>query len=160
MRILTAAALWAFAGLPALAQTTDTPIIVEGTCDPQSGVTINDEEPNQFACTVAIIARTDRGTVLIQFTDKTGDDGRILGFAGTIEGKQGFGANTVQALAVERLYLAGGAEPVPANRGTCFLNWTGLHRTGGKLTSVTCGAAGQVDSYQIKAIAALKARRY
>lgn len=49
------------------------PIIVNGTCDPKSGVTINGEEPSQFDCDTAVIARTERGTVMIQFTDKSGD---------------------------------------------------------------------------------------
>jgi hypothetical protein len=81
--------------LPAHAQAPDRPIVVSGICDPKSGVTIDNGESGGFACDSAVIARTERGTVLIQFTDKSGDDGRILGFAGTIEGKQGFGADPV-----------------------------------------------------------------
>lgn len=72
------------------------------------------------------MVRTERGTVLIQFADKSGDDGRLLGFGGTIEGKQGFGAETTQMMALERIYLGGGSAPVPATRGTCIMNWSGL----------------------------------
>ena len=101
--------------------------------------------------------RSERGTVLIQFTDKQGDDGRILGFAGTIEGRQGFGADATQMMAVERVYL-GGTEPVPIQRGSCIMNWTGLHRTGGRLTSVVCGGRGEAEGSDIMAMAALETR--
>lgn len=144
--------------LPAAAQAQSAPVIVSGTCNPKSGVTIDDGESGGFACDTAIVARTERGTVLIQFTDKSGDDGRILGFAGTIEGKQGFGADATQTMAVERLYLAGGATPIPADRGTCILNWSGPQRTGGKLTSVLCAGHGQAEGSDVKAMAVLKAR--
>ena len=112
------------------------PVIVSGTRDLKSGVKINDGENNSFSCDTAVIARTECGTVLIQFTDKVGDDGRILGFAGTIEGKQGFGADAAQMIAVERVYLAGGANPITASRGTCIMNWSGLLREGGWVTSI------------------------
>jgi hypothetical protein len=102
-----------------------------------------------------IIARTERGTVLIQFTDKMGDDGRILGFAGIIEGKQGFGADKTQLIGVQRLYLGGGAQPILTTAGTCFLNWSGLQRMGGRLTSVVCGGRGQAEGHDIKAIVTL-----
>lgn len=131
------------------------PIIAEGTCDPDSGVTI-DGEKSYFACDVAVIMRSQQGTVLIQFTDKAGDDGRIVGFGGVIEGKQGFGADATQMMAVQRIYLAGGAQPVPADRGTCIMNWTGLHRTGGRLKSVMCGGAGEAEGYDIKAMVILE----
>lgn len=157
MRNLLAVTLL-FAGLPATAHAQSAPVIVSGTCDSKSGVTIDDGASGGFACDIAIVARTDRGTVLIQFTDKAGDDGRILGFAGTIEGKQGFGADTMQTMAVERLYLAGGATPIPADRGTCILNWSGLQRTGGKLTSVLCAGAESADRAKVKALVALQAR--
>lgn len=141
---------------PATAQIQGEPIVVFGTCDEKSGVRINDGKNDRFGCDSAVITRSDRGTVLIQFTDRTGDDGRLLGFAGTIEGRQGFGADLTQMLAVERLYLAGGADPVPVSRGTCIMNWTGLHRTGGRLTSVLCGAAGESESVNIQALAVLE----
>lgn len=143
---------------PATAQIQGQPIIVSGTCDEKSGVIIADGDNNQFGCDSAVITRTERGTVLIQFADKSGDDGRLLGFAGVIEGRQGFGADPVQLLAVERLYLAGGAEPVQVSRGTCIMNWSGLQRTGGRLTSVVCGARGDVDGMDVKALAALTVR--
>lgn len=143
---------------PTAARAQSVPVIVTGTCDPKSGVTINDGGNGGFACDTAVVTRTDRGTVLIQFTDKAGDDGRILGFAGTIEGKQGFGADATQTMAVERLYLAGGATPIPADRGTCILNWSGLQRTGGKLTSVLCAGHGEAEGSDVKAMAVLKAR--
>jgi hypothetical protein len=152
-----ALAVAAFLAAPAISQIQGDPIIVSGTCDERSGVTIDDGENSQFGCDGAVIARTDRGTVLIQFVDRSGDDGRLLGFAGTIEGRQGFGADSLQAIAVERLYLAGGAEPIPVSRGTCFMNWTGLHRTGGRLTSVTCGARGEAQGVDIKALVSLVA---
>ncbi|MFC3077680.1 hypothetical protein ACFODL_06220 [Phenylobacterium terrae] len=157
MKYLVVTALWLVA-TPAMSQMQGEPIIVGGPCDPKSGVTIDDGETSQFSCDTAVIARTDRGSVLIQFTDRSGDDGRILGFAGTIEGKQGFGAEPVQAVAVERLYLAGGADPIPVTRGSCFMNWTGLHRTGGVLTSVVCGAAGRAEGSDVRAMAALEVR--
>jgi hypothetical protein len=143
---------------PTYAHAQGAPIIVSGHCDSKSGVTIDDGETSQFGCDTAVIARTDRGTVLIQFTDKSGDDGRILGFAATIEGRQGFGADPVQMLGVERLYLAGGADPVPTTAGSCIMNWSGLHRTGGKLTSVTCGARGEAEGADIKALVQLVVR--
>ena len=131
------------------------PIIAEGTCGLESGVTINGEK-SDFACDVAVIIRAQQGTVLIQFTDKAGDDGRVVGFGGVIAGKQGFGADATQMMAVQRIYLAGGAQPVPADRGTCIMNWTGLHRTGGRLTSVICGGAGEVEGHDIKAMVMLE----
>lgn len=150
---LLCCALW-----PVESQAQSEPIIVNGTCDPKSGVTVDDGESSGFGCDTAVIARTDRGTVLIQFTDKAGDDGRILGFGGTIEGKQGFGADAAQMMAVERIYLAGGATPIAATRGTCIMSWSGLQRTGGRLTSVLCAGAGDANGSDIKAMAVLKAR--
>lgn len=140
-------------------QSQSEPIIVSGTCDAKSGVTIDDGNQDQFGCDVAVIARTERGTVLLQFTDKSGDDGRILGFAGTIEGKQGFGADPVQMMSVERLYLAAGTDPVPVSAGSCIMNWTGLQRTGGRLTSITCGARGTAEGSDIKALVQLVVRK-
>ena len=155
-RIMTAAVAAIAASTPAIlsGQTSADPIIAEGVCDPESGVTI-DGEKSDFACDVAVIMRAQQGTVLIQFTDKAGDDGRIVGFGGVVEGKQGFGADETQMMAVQRIYLAGGAQPVPADRGTCIMNWTGLHRTGGRLKSVMCGGAGEADGYDIKALVIL-----
>jgi hypothetical protein len=144
--------------VPAAAQTASRPVIVSGTCDVKSGVKINDNENNSFSCDTAIIAPTQRGTVLIQFTDKVGDDGRILGFAGTIEGKQGLGADATQMIAVERVYLAGGANPITASRGTCIMNWSGLLREGGRVTSVLCAARAQSEGYDIQAMAMLEAQ--
>lgn len=143
---------------PAASQVQGQPIIVNGVCDPKSGVTIDDGENDQFDCDVAIIARVQNGNVLIQFTDKNGDDGRILGFAGANEGKQGFGADTTQMIAVERIYLAGGAAPVPASRGTCIMNWSGLQRAGGRLSSVLCAAVGSAEGFKIQAMAVLEVR--
>lgn len=142
---------------PSGAQSAPQPIIAHGTCDPKTGVSIDDGDQSSFACDVAIVARTERGSVLIQFADKTGDDGRLLGFGGTIEGKQGFGAENTQMMAVERIYLGSGNAPVPATRGTCILNWTGLHRTGGKLTSILCSGVGSAEGHLIKALAILEA---
>lgn len=158
MKLMLIVPLLLLAPKPAAAQVQGQPIIASGVCDPKSGVTIDDGGNNQFACDTAVIARTQRGTVLIQFTDKSGDDGRILGFAGTIEGKQGFGADPTQMMAVERIYLAGGANPIPASRGTCIMNWSGLQRTGGRLTSVLCAGAGEAEGSDIKAIAVLEVR--
>jgi len=141
---------------PSWGQTAADPIIVEGTCGLDSGVTINSEK-SDFACNVAVIMRAQQGTVLIQFADKTGDDGRIVGFGGVIEGKQGFGADATQMMAVQRIYLAGGAQPIPADRGTCIMNWTGLHRTGGRLTSVICGGTGAAEGHDVKAMVTLEA---
>ena len=158
MKILSALPLLLCAASPAAAQVSGKPIMVSGSCDSTTGVTLDDGSPIQFACNMAVIARTDRGTVLIQFADKKGGDGRILGFAGRIEGKQAFGAERVQIMAVERFYLAAGATPIPAARGTCFMNWTGLQRTGGRLTSVICGGRGEADGSDIIAKAMLKTR--
>lgn len=159
MNIATAATLvLLFISAPSHGQQGDLPLVQSGTCSSKSGVALDDGETSGFGCDVVIIARTARG-VLIQFTDKKGDDGRILGFAGTIEGKQGFGAEKIQAVAVERLYLQGGGQPVPVERGTCFMNWTGLQRTGGKLTSVTCGARGSAEGTDITAIVQLEVKR-
>jgi hypothetical protein len=155
---MIATALWLAAAVPAMSQVQGEPLIVGGACEPTSGVSIDDAQTSNFACDNAVIARTERGTVLIQFADKSGDDGRILGFAGTIEGKQGLGADPVQTVGVERLHLAGGAEPIPVSRGSCFMSWTGLQRTGGQLTSVVCGAFGRAEGSDIKAVAALKVR--
>lgn len=156
MRLFVSATLLLVLVPPAAAQVVGAPVIASGSCDKRSGVTIDQGETSQFGCDTAVIARTERGTVLIQFTDKSGDDGRILGFAGTIEGKQGFGAETTQIFGVERLYLAGGAKPLPAAAGSCIMNWTGLQRTGGRLTSVLCAARARAEGKDIKAIAILK----
>lgn len=157
MKYFIIASFWLLTATPSGSQFQDEPIIANGVCDPRSGVTIGGGDQSKFSCDVAVIMRTPQGKLLIQFTDSNGDDGRILGFAGTIEGKQGFGADTVQAVAVERLYLAGGANPISTSGGTCFMNWTGLQRTGGRLTSVTCGAAARAEGSDIKAVASLKA---
>lgn len=146
------------APIPAAAQIQGSPIVIDGICDRKSGVTI-DGEISSFGCDSAVVVRTARGTVLIQFTDKSGDDGRILGFAGTIEGKQGFGADLVQMMAVERIYLAGGADPIPTTRGTCIMNWSGLHRTGGSLQSIVCGGRAQFQGSDVQAMAVLDARK-
>lgn len=130
-------------------------ILAEGKCDRRTQVTV-DGNDSSFSCDSASITRSDRGSVLIQFTDKAGDDGRILGFAGTIEGKQGWGADSPQVMAVERLYLAGGAKPVQVSRGTCILNWTGLQRTGGKVTSVLCSARANADGRDFIAVVVLE----
>ena len=158
MRKLIIASVLTLFPTPTSAQVQGTPIVVSGQCDARSGVTIDDGENNQFSCDSAVIARTDRGAVLIQFTDRSGDDGRILGFAGTIEGRQGFGADPVQMLAVERLYLAGGSEPIPVTAGSCIMNWSCLQRTGGRLTSVTCGARGEAEGADIRALVQLTIR--
>jgi hypothetical protein len=91
MKTAISISLLLLSATPAASQIQGQPIIVNGTCDPTSGVTIDDGDKSSFSCDTAVVMRSDRGTVLIQFTDKSGDDGRILGFAGTIEGKQGFG---------------------------------------------------------------------
>ena len=143
--------------IPAEAQIQGVPIIAKGVCDQKSGVTI-DGTTSQFACDIVVITRTNRGTVLIQFTDKSGDDGRILGFAGTIEGKQGFGADKIQMMGVERVYLGGGVQPIPATKGSCILTWTGLVRTGGKLKTIICGGRGNADGHDITGMAILTAR--
>lgn len=147
-----------FTGTLAHGQSNALPTVASGKCSAKSGVTVGDGEISHFDCDVVVIAHTTRG-VLIQFADKTGDDGRLLGFAGTIEGKQGFGAEKLQAVEVERLYLIGGGDAVPVEVGTCFMNWTGLQRTGGKLTSVTCGARGSAEGTEIKAIVQLEVTR-
>jgi hypothetical protein len=156
MKLLLAATVMLFATAPLKAQDASMPTFVSGTCDPTSGVSINDDN-STFGCDTAVVSRTARG-VMIQFTDKSGDDGRILGFAGTIEGRQGFGADPVQMMAVERVYLGGNVNPLPARRGTCILNWTGLQRTGGTISSVVCGAVLAAEGSNIKATVILKAR--
>lgn len=143
--------------IPAAAQTSP-PIVGHGACDAESGVTVNDRETSQYSCNGVFIVRTQRGTVLVQFADSTGDDGRMLGFGGVIEGKQGFGADTTQMMAVQRIYLGRGDPPIQAEKGTCILNWTGLQRTGGKLTSVVCGGLGSVDGSTVKALVAFGVR--
>ena len=156
--ILACLSVGSFA-FPAAAQIQGEPIIASGRCDDEkSGVAIDDDDqqPNGFACDTAVITRMASGSVLIQFTDKAGDDGRILGFAGHIEGKQGFGADLTQMLAVQRVYLQGGGEPISVERGTCILNWSGLHRTGGRLQSALCGAGGEADGHIFKAMAVLE----
>lgn len=157
MKLRPLIALLLCAPVPALAQSSSAPIIASGACDPQSGVTIADGDLSRLYCDTVVIMRSERGTVLIQFTDKQGDDGRVLGFAGTIEGRQGFGADATQLMAVERVYL-GGAEPVATERGSCIMNWTGLQRTGGRLLSVVCGGRGEAEGSDITAMAALDAR--
>lgn len=158
MKLISFVALLSLAPAQASAQTAPDPVIVSGSCDPQSGVTINDGELSRLYCDTVVVARTERGTVLIQFTDAQGDDGRILGFAGTIEGRQGFGADLTQMMAVERLYLGSGVSPIAVERGTCIMNWTGLHRTGGRLASVVCGGRGRAEGLDVVAISALESR--
>lgn len=157
MKLTPVIALLLCAPIPALAQSSSAPIIASGNCDPSSGVTIDEGDLSRLHCDTVVIMRSERGTVLIQFTDKQGDDGRVLGFAGTIEGRQGFGADATQMMAVERVYL-GGAEPVATDRGSCIMNWTGLQRTGGRLLSVVCGGRGEAEGLDIMAMAALEAQ--
>ena len=158
MKLAPLLALLMCAPVPAFAQSSPDPIISSGTCDPKSGVTIDEGNLSRLHCDMVVIARSERGTVLIQFTDKKQDDGRILGFAGTIEGRQGFGADTTQIMVVERLYLAGGATPIATERGSCIMNWTGLQRTGGRLLSVVCGGRGEAEGSVVKAMVALVVR--
>jgi hypothetical protein len=141
-----------------MSQVVGEPIIASGACGTESGVTIDEGAPSRFSCDVAVVTRMQSGAILIQFTDRSGDDGRILGFAGTIEGRQGFGADSIQLLGVERFYLAGGADPIPASHGTCIMNWTGLQRTGGRLTSIMCGARGSAQGSDVQAMAVLQVR--
>lgn len=54
--------------------------------------------------------------------------------------------------------LRGAQSPFPSPGGSCFMNWTGLQRTGGRLTSLVCGAAARADGAYIKAVASLQAR--
>lgn len=157
MKFILAIALMLGAFAPAAAQQMIDPTTINGTCDPKSGVRFDDGKLSQFGCNVALVVKTARGTVLIQFADKTGDDGRLLGFGGVIEGKQGFGADNTQMVAVQRLYFGTDA-PVDAIKGTCILNWTGLKRTGGKLTSIVCGGMAEVEGQNIKATAFMQAR--
>lgn len=156
--VVAAAGSLAVLPAPALPQGVNQPIVAHGTCDAQSGVTINGQRSGPFACDMVAVTRTQRGSVIVQFTDRRGDDGRVLGFAGMIEGKQGFGADQLQIVVVERLYLAGGADPVSVTRGTCMLNWTGLYRDGGRLIAVVCGAYGQAEDTDIQGRAVLTVR--
>ena len=137
----------------ATARNYDGPIVANGKCDKRSGVEVAETGFSRFGCNAVVIARSNRGTVLIQFADKSGRDGRILGFAGAIEGKQGFGAERTQALEVERIYLMGGGRPINVSRGTCFLNWSA-----GKLTSALCDAVAEVEGQEIKAISIISIR--
>lgn len=155
--LVLACALLSSAIPSAQAQISGNPVIIKGTCDPKSGVEIDDGATSQFGCNAAIVIRTERGTVLIQFADTTGDDGRMLGFGGVIEGRQGFGADKTQLMAVQRIYLGTDA-PISADRGTCILNWTGLERAGGKLTSVLCGGLGVASGSTVEAKAFLTSR--
>lgn len=155
VRIVTIIGATFLPASPLAAQIVGKPVFASGRCDAKSGVTIDDGEFSRFSCDIAVISRTERGSVLIQFGDKKGDDGRLLGFAGTIEGRQGFGADKTQMMAVERLYLQPGADPVPVSDGTCIMNWTGLARTGGTIWSVLCGASGEAGDSHVKAFAAI-----
>ncbi len=157
MRKLMVASLLTLSAAPAPAQMQGTPVLTTGRCEARSGVTIDDGENSQFSCDLVAITRSERGSVLIHFADRSGDDGRTLAFAGTIEGRQGFGADRVQMMAVERLYLSSGAEPISVTAGSCIMNWTGLQRTGGRLTSVVCGGRGQANGSAIRALVQLVA---
>lgn len=141
--------------MPAFGQSADH-VMVDGKCTQNSGVTIDDEPLSRIYCDTAVISRAANGNILIQFTDKAGDDGRILGFAGQIEGRQGFGADPTQIIAVQRVYLGGGSQPFLAEKGTCFINWTGLHRTGGRVTSIACGGRGAAEGYDVQAMVVLE----
>lgn len=142
----------------ASAQSTDGIVNASGQCGTDSGVEIDGASISNYSCDNVVIARTGRGTVLIQFLDQSGDDGRMLGFGGVIEGKQGFGVDESQIMAVERIYLGSGTEPVPADAGSCFLNWSGLVRTGGRLKSIVCGGRGQAENMDVKAITTFLAK--
>lgn len=92
-KVAIAALTLLFAAAPADAQIQGKMILVEGPCDPKSSGTVGDQEASRYPCNAAMVATTERGTILVQFADKTGVDGRILGFAGEFEGGQGFGAD-------------------------------------------------------------------
>lgn len=158
MKLIFALSVLLSVSVPTAVQAQHEPIIAKGDCDPTSSVTIDEGEPNLFDCDVAVVTRSERGSVLIQFSDLAGDDGRILGFAGTIEGKQGFGAELTQMMAVERVYLAGGADPITVSSGSCIMNWSGLHRTGGTLNSVVCGGRGEIEGHDVQALVVLDTR--
>lgn len=111
--------------------------LLEGKCNSDTQVGIADDgsadfEHTPFACDSAIVSyHEERGSLMIQFVKKQSDDNRLLGFAGTLEGRE--------MLRVERVYLAGGGAPLTPNEGYCKLFWKGR-----ALSSVACGA--QIDA--------------
>lgn len=132
--------------------------VIFGTCDPKSGVRFNHGKDSPYGCDSVAISRIGEGSfIIVMFTDTSGDDERTLAFSGFISGKHGFGAVPVQMVAVEQIYLGAESKPIPTSRGECALNWSGLQRTGGHLTSVACGAAGTYKKDIFEARAGLKA---
>jgi len=69
--LIFALAIGAAPGTPPSPMSED-PKIVEGKCDSKSGVTVGHAEQSQFVCDVAVVARSRTGSLVIQFTDKTG----------------------------------------------------------------------------------------
>lgn len=153
MKQLFALSLLFCAAGPAAAQIVKDPVVLTGTCDPWSGVSVDNGPVSHLECDVVIIARTQPGMLLIQFTKRKGSDGHALGFGGKIEGKLEYGADKAQVMKVERVYLSADGTHHSATRGTCILDWTGPQRTGGQLTSVFCSSAGKAEGSNIRTIA-------
>lgn len=124
--------------------------MLEGKCDSNTQVGMAEDgsadfDHIPFTCDSAVVSyHEERGSLMIQFVRKQSDDNRLLGFAGTLEGRE--------MLQVERVYLAGGAAPLTPNEGYCRLFWEG--RT---LSSIACGAQIDADGKRIVPVVGFKA---
>ncbi len=128
--------------------------LIKGQCEKESGVSINNNFSN-FNCNTAILTHFKNGNLLVQFLMKGGNDDRILGFSGKIQGNQSLGSDIVQTIIVERIYLDGSGSHITSHEGSCFINWSGLHREGGKILGILCGSYSEHDRNTIKALAGI-----
>jgi hypothetical protein len=124
---------------------------LDGQCSSDTRVGIaaagsDDFERTPFECNSAIVSyHEDRGSLMLQFAKKQSNDGSILGFAGTLDGRE--------MLQVERVYLPGGASPRTPNDGYCKLFWNGR-----LLSSIACGAQIDADGKRIVPVVSFEAK--
>lgn len=125
--------------------------IIEGQCTPKTSLAIAPQGSAQFEqipykCDSVVLSYHEGpGSLMFQFVNKRAADSRLLGFAGHLESRD--------KLRVERVYLAGGANPVAANEGSCSLLWSAK-----KLTGIACAAKIDAGGKHLVPLVAFKAR--
>jgi len=121
-------------GVAAHAETSKSPVFLEGVCDEQSHIAEGwqtedlTKRQSRFFCDSAIMINpnNDPSRLLVTFTEKQSETSQSIGFAGHFGDKD--------MIQVERIYLGGG-DPIPADDGACK-----IFRTNGRITGLFCGA--------------------
>lgn len=125
--------------------------VLEGHCGEETRVGIEENgsgvfERTPFDCDSAVVSfHESSGSLMIQFIKKGSDDNRIIGFAGTLDGRE--------LLLVERVYLATGASALIPNDGHCKLFWKEKAVEG-----IVCGAQIDTDGLRVVPIVVFKSK--